>query len=341
MVGCRHSSLSCILLFHKKSTWRDVPILNFKNKKAMETIEVIVGLAIFLLSLTLLVYIFTSPLEESFDCSANVETMKAWTIKQAKLTEIGDKVPIFDTTPPFKPLCNPIEIKKFDQIYSPEIKDSAYKLLADSMLDCWKAFGGHEKLNFIGEDQQFCYPCRQITFSQDIKSSNNLSLNNYGNYLLSHSPYVGENVKSYYELFDMDLALLPPAWDIPVNKDIYVYFAATKGVTWAAILNDAFSGAKIGAEAGAVWGAAAGLGILSGPGIIAGTTLGAIAGGVTTSSSKLIEKFTTNKEFTPALIIGPAEQINSICNAKALSAQTKEEQPLADKYNAMGTLGRT
>lgn len=310
--------------------------LNSKsNKKA--AIDISIGIVIILITAVLILAVVIPIVSNSFedDCSLNIPTLKAWVEKRAMATKVESKLPIqADKNPPFTPLCKSIEITKVDQILSTEAEDSSYKIIADSMLDCWRAFG-EGKLDFIGNDKIFCYPCRIIEFSDNVKTSRQ-NIREFNMYLYQNSPYLGDNPKSYHELLGNDPAIIPEqAIGISTSQPLYIYFVATKGITYTDIVKASGITGGVGLIVGAgiaIGTIASGGTLLVGLGIIAAT--GAMAGvtaGVTAGAGGFIAKSLEKNEFDAKIQYGSSHDIIRFCNAgktleQRLAAENQQTQ---------------
>jgi hypothetical protein len=193
---------------------------------------------------------------EAVQCTAGVEAVKTWVLKNSYLTKPSKYSPIDLVDigrPPVSPLCKAVEIKSRDQIIDSQSKNSAKKIIADRMIDCWSAFG-NGKIDFMGNTKFFCYPCAIIGFSDKLKQEPNLKIENFNKYLATTYPLGGK--ESYFQKLGGDPAMAEYGkWDIPANKDLYIYFAAKKGKPFSQVATEsAVAGVAAGATVGVVAG---------------------------------------------------------------------------------------
>ncbi len=268
----------------------------------------IIGAAIALLILWILIQ-FGVLFQGEVDRSSNIKAVQSWVLVQEKVSSVKEKIPFYEGTsnrPPVSPLSGPIEITTIEQIKDPSSKNSAHKLVADAMYDCWSAFN-FGKSNFLGKQSKFCYPCTEIVFSDKVKQSG-FKITNINYYLANTKPM---GTKSYLELLTSSTDYYPSQdYDIDTSKDQYIFFAATNGISWSKVFTSTIEGATVGAAIGFTVGM-----VVPGAGNVAGAGIGAAIGAAGTAVPSLAFKFLENEKFSPVLILGPAEKINLICNA--------------------------
>lgn len=243
------------------------------------------------------------------DRSSNIKAVQSWVLVQEKVNSVARNIPFYGGTssrPPVSPLSEPIEIKTIEQVLDKKSKNSAHKLIADAMYDCWSAFN-FGKSNFLGNSNRFCYPCTEIVFSDKVKQSG-FKITSMNYYLANTKPM---GTKSYLELLTGSPDYLPSQdYDIDTSQDQYIFFAARNGVSWSKVFTSTIEGVSVGAAAGFTVGF-----VVPGAGNLAGAGIGALVGGAGTVLPSIAFKFLENEKFSPTLITGPAEKINIICNA--------------------------
>jgi len=201
------------------------------NKKAEIQNEYMVMLIIFIVVLAVFFIAFIT-YSQTIKSSSNKDAIKTWVSAKAitKGVALG--------MPPVLDLQDPLEINsKNDLLWIEGKEPSVYKEIANSLYDCWDAFdrGKTDFLSGMVNKKVFCFPCRAIHFSDEIKKEN-VQMINFNKYL-NEQHIAGEGTQTYvqylandpvYKLSDADLK----DDKIGTSKDLYVYFFATSGKEW-------------------------------------------------------------------------------------------------------------
>jgi hypothetical protein len=308
------------------------------------SLVLIVSLVLLLLAVASLGY-YLYVLKGATDRGTNIATVQNWVMINYKIQK-GFLTPLTGQEnqplskgepgrPPVSPLSDPIAITRVEQVTNPALLDSAHKQIADAMYDCWSAFAKGE-MDFLGKRKIFCYPCTGITYSDAVKKSGQ-KIEDFNSYLAVTHPLGGKDTKTYTELLSKDSSSLDlnevskMPFSIDTDKDQYIFFVATKGMTWGSV----FSVVTTGAASGAVAGAGVGF-FFAGVGALPGTLIGTAVGTTVGVTTGLIMKYVNSKDYSPGLIIGPADKINSICNLEPLD--TSSQKTTTTKEPAIGTM---
>ncbi len=200
-------------------------------KKGVEATTLVATLIIFLIIIGGYFFISQS-YGSTVSTSSNVQAVTLW-VKQ-RTTVISKSLPAQSDYPPVIQLEPPLEINSRDQLlWKGGQVPTAYKDIADSMVLCWKAFD-NGKSDFINtvEKTPFCFKCRSISFSEDIKKEKltMLGLNNY----LNENKIAGHNSLTYMQYFandkDYNISDEKLGQDkIIVNNDMYIMMFAVSG----------------------------------------------------------------------------------------------------------------
>lgn len=291
----------------------------------MEAIYVVAIAVIALLSLAVLAG-YIGIFNTSIKGPVNVRAVNAWVQEQAAISKGKSATPFIEGStsyPPVPVLDDPVEITSVNQIKNPDAVDSAYRIMADSMLDCWNAFGANN-INFLAKQRIFCFPCRQITFSDSVKKEIK-QINGFNTYLAKSSPYVGQNQKSYLELMGGNPSIPPTDVSISTDKPVYIFFGATNGIPWGTVIAYGLAGgavAAVGAPVLAI--VAGGAGLASLATISAGSAIG--GAGATTAVIAVYEKFLNSTEFSSTILIGDDNAILAFCNPESTSQQVQAQK---------------
>jgi hypothetical protein len=272
-----------------------------KNNKG--STEVLGALIILVLVIVAGLAIYFYNLKPIAEGESNIESIKSWlwTTAAKKKVTLGSAP---SDRPPISYLSEPYNVESEDQL-----KKEVVPIIADSVYDCAKAFQFGE-INFLTNIKSqgvFCFPCRGIKFSEELKSKE-LRLIGLKEYLETTKPIAGSG--TYMEIFKEkatknNFAVLNEQYEdnsIPINNNLYIYFMATDKKL------SILEGAAVGAISGA------GIGLLAGPFTSAiGAVGGAIGGGLTTA---IYNWWYSDDKFKTWIYIASPEMINKVCNAK-------------------------
>lgn len=294
----------------------------------VESKVVILVLALITLAVLAAVYYYTSVTIKE---SSNVETVKSWVLLKSESVGIAGP-----DRPPVSPLSEPIEINAIEQVINPASKNSAHKLIADALYDCWNAFGSG-KYDFMGNEKVFCYPCTAIVFSDKVKQSKR-NIENFDAYLATTQAGIGKSAKTYAEHLNEDPTFLKASsYFIDTKEDKYIFFISTEGLTWIDVLTGA---GAIHMVAGAVAAVSvtgpfavftAPLALPSAVIATAGTTIGGV-----------YLKLSGTQDYRPMVWIGSADDINKICSTaasdiilnKPIDMQKAQQKPKPENFDA-------
>ncbi len=156
------------------------------------------------------------------------------TLTQIKEQISGEGMP----RPPVPELDKPYVIKKESDLKaSGDSPPKAFEEIANSMYDCWDAFdrGQVDFLNRFHKNT-FCYPCRIIKFSDDVRNEFP-QIRGFNHYLNDYQPSPGANKPTYLQFLANDKDYKLDKDDltndiIDTKKDLYVIFFAASGRTW-------------------------------------------------------------------------------------------------------------
>ena len=209
------------------------------NKKGIDT-DVVATLIIALIVLVVIlgyIFVFTDLAKGS----ANKQAVQIW-VRTSSLEQQVTGSLSKTSRPPVPYLDDPLIIEKENLQSSDGNPPEVLKEIADSMYDCWGAFE-RGKSDFIkpsllkGEFKEtFCYPCRVIKFSDDIKI-NGPKINGLNNFLNSEKPIEGENNPTYLQYLSNNKEYTLDSEDIEedvidTNQDLYLMFYAASGRAW-------------------------------------------------------------------------------------------------------------
>lgn len=275
-----------------------------KNKKGISETTVVV-LIIGLLSLAVLVGVGYT-ITKGISSAGNKAAVQNWVLlKSSKLGLVQG-----GSQPPVAMLySDSIKINTEAQL-----KTEGNKLIADAMVDCWSAFDKGQS-NFIdgkGVNDPFCFPCAKIEFDKSLKDGSH-NLIEFNNFLSNEKPLSVVKAQSYHEILEGKYVY---EQTIQKDKDMYVFFIATKGKIWDRLMKrlmapDIFSEISKRAAAGAFIGGAAGS-VLPGPGTAAGVVIGVGAGVLEYYVSPITG--TGEEYFEPMVLLGTPEKISEYCN---------------------------
>ncbi|MBI2148737.1 hypothetical protein HYU23_03585 [Candidatus Woesearchaeota archaeon] len=198
-------------------------------KKGLVGITLIIALIIF--GITLSVWIaFQMGISQKL-LGSNVQVISTW-VKARGATAgtsiiVPEEIPVIDLEPPLK-------IKSREELLWKAGKSpAAYKEIANSMIDCWNAFerGNIDFLNKI-EKNTFCFQCRAITFSDEIKKEGTpmVDFNRY----LNDTRTRGQNSLTYLQYLANDPNYFLSEEDLAddkiiADKDFYIFLYAASG----------------------------------------------------------------------------------------------------------------
>ncbi len=174
---------------------------------------------------------------------SNVEIVQAWVGQK-----VNSKLTLGGKWPPVRELDKPLIIKNpKDLRYNGNEPPKFYREIADSMYDCWRAFDKGES-DFIGsvsgitdyvknvKKEIFCYPCRAISFSNEIKNDVP-EVQGFLRYLNEYKPIEGEDKLTYLQYLANDDTYTLSNEDLEndkfaTDKDLYVMLFAASGRAW-------------------------------------------------------------------------------------------------------------
>ena len=169
-------------------------------KKGQEGPGLLVTLIVAVLVLAILGGFYIA-LRTFVSAGSNIEAMRTW-VELRGATGATDIA--VSAVPPVTDLEKPLKIKSQEElVWKGGKPPEAYKEIADSMVDCWNAFNNGETdfLNSI-KKETFCFPCRAVTFSDEIKK-NNLKISGLNKYL-NEQHVRGENSPTYLQILAND-----------------------------------------------------------------------------------------------------------------------------------------
>ena len=199
------------------------------------------SLVLIVFLLTLAIYIlFNKAYGGTLVSSTNQAAINLW-VKERSASFGTDK--IVADYPPVPELEDPLEIKSRDDLLWKGGKPpKAYKEIGDSMIDCWKSFD-RGKTDFINtvERTPFCFKCRAISFSNEIKKEKvqMLGFNRY----LNEQKVGSKSTPTYMQYFANDNFYNLSEEEIGedktiIERDLYVYLFAASGRGIANIMSN-------------------------------------------------------------------------------------------------------
>ena len=215
-------------------------------KKGQEGPGLLVTLIVAVLVLAILGGFYIA-LRTFVSAGSNIEAMRTW-VELRGATGATDIA--VSAVPPVTDLEKPLKIKSQEElVWKGGKPPEAYKEIADSMVDCWNAFNNGETdfLNSI-KKETFCFPCRAVTFSDEIKK-NNLKISGLNKYL-NEQHVRGENSPTYLQILANDKTYVLEEADLEddeiiINDDLYIFFFAASGRGWVNILSNVIGGGDI------------------------------------------------------------------------------------------------
>lgn len=206
------------------------------NKKAIAT-DTIITLIIFVLVLGLFFMIYLN-IGRTLGLKSNAAAINTWV--QARSFTKGVDVAV-SPIPPVIDLEEPLEVdSKNDLLYEAGKPPKVFGEISDSMIECWNAFDkGQTDFLHATNKKVFCFPCRAITFSKEIKNEK-FELIGFNRYI-NEKTTKGEGSPTYlqylandnfYKLDDEDLQ----DDKILVDDDLYIYFFAASGKEWSKLV---------------------------------------------------------------------------------------------------------
>ncbi|MBS3175411.1 hypothetical protein J4440_06030 [Candidatus Woesearchaeota archaeon] len=178
----------------------------------------------------------------------NKQVIKSWVRSQGLFEKYSGPIEGVKQTftgeqdrPPISELEEPYKIKKTsDLMFDRNNPPKAFEEIADSIYDCWDAFekGQVNFLNTINKNA-FCYPCRIIKFSDNVKNEFP-EIKGFTRFLNEYKPISGLDTPTYLQLLANDKNLKLDDEDleddtIATDKDLYIMFFAASGRTWGDI----------------------------------------------------------------------------------------------------------
>ncbi len=215
------------------------------NKKGIET-DTLIGLIAFVIVLAIVLTILFN-IGNILGSKSNAEAVNTWV--KARAASKGTDV-LVSQIPPVIDLDKPLEIKSRDELlWSGDKSPKAYKEIANSMIDCWNAFerGKIDFLNAISKDT-FCFPCRAVVFSDEIKKEET-QMRGFNKYL-NEQHTKGRDNQTYLQYLANDNFYTLEKEDldndvIEADKNLYIYFFAASGRGWANILSNVLGAGDI------------------------------------------------------------------------------------------------
>lgn len=202
------------------------------NKKAV-AVDTIIVLIIFVLVLGVFFMIFFN-IGTTISTKGNSAAINSW-VKARAFTKGTDLA--VSPIPPAISLEDSLEVKsKNDILYEGGKQPKIFKKIADSMIECWNAFDkGQTDFLHTTQKKVFCFPCRAIQFSDNLKKEN-LQMIGFNRYLNEQKTKGGSSPTylqylandNFYKLDDEDLE----NDKIQVDEDLYIYFFAASGKEW-------------------------------------------------------------------------------------------------------------
>ena len=199
------------------------------NKKGVEWDTVLIMISFVLISA--LVFIILSQVTNVLKGETNKEVMQTWV--QARTATKGIES-VFSAVPPITDLEEPLVIKnEKDLVWAGSTPPKAYEEIANSMVDCWSTFdkGESDFLNSIGKEN-FCFPCRAIAFSPEIKRDK-VRTDGFLNYL-NKTKTTSQSSPTYIQYLANDNTYSLDETDLEedyfvADKDLYVLYYAASG----------------------------------------------------------------------------------------------------------------
>lgn len=198
-------------------------------KKGVEAITLVIALIIFLIVIGGY-FLISNAYTNTVDSASNEAAVNIW-VKERTST-IGKVDPNLANFPPVTELESPLQItNREDLLGTGGQTPKAYKQIADSMVLCWKAFdrGQSDFVNTVTKTP-FCFKCRAISFSDDIKKEK-LSMIGFNNFL-NTVKISGPSSPTYMQYFANDNlynATQVGTDKILVDNDMYLMMFAASG----------------------------------------------------------------------------------------------------------------
>lgn len=209
------------------------------NKKAQEGPGILVTLIIAIAVLAVGFGIY-SVYSEYVSSRSNIDARRTWVDLRA--ASQGADIVTSEKSPVIN-LDKPLEIKSEENLrWHGNEPPKAFKDIANSMVDCWSAnsLGEKDYLNSIDKEVD-CFPCRAITFSDEIKR-NNVKMIGFERYL-NEQHVRGKDSPTYLQFLAND-----PAYtldeeglrgdEIVIDDDLYIFFFAASGRGWTNIFTN-------------------------------------------------------------------------------------------------------
>ena len=141
---------------------------------------------------------------------------------------------IAEDYPPVRELNDPLKIRsREDLLWKGGKPPKAYEDIANSMIDCWRTFdrGKSDFINAV-EKEPFCFQCRAISFSDEIKKEK-LIMVGFNSYL-NDQKIAGKSSPSYIQYLANDNLYNMSEEEIGedkiiVERDLYIYLFAASG----------------------------------------------------------------------------------------------------------------
>jgi len=226
------------------------------NKKAIES-ELLVKLIIFVVVIAIAFIIYIN-IDNLLKEQSNKEAVATW-VKIRTVTKGGIVIKtatgggIGSDQPPVTHLEEPLEIKdEADLVPKKDKPPKIFKEMADSMVDCWTAFdkGGSDFINGWHKTS-FCFPCRAIVFSDEIKKKK-IEIVGFNKYL-NETHTRGEESPTYLQILANDKNYVLEAEDLKEDKistdaNIHIFFFAASGRGLLNIISNILIGDDVNLE---------------------------------------------------------------------------------------------
>lgn len=219
------------------------------NKKAQEGPGLIVVLVLGILVIAIGIGFYVG-ISSYLSSRSNIEAVQTWV--NLKAASGGTDI-VVSETPPVIELEKPLEIKSEEDLrWQGNEPPKAFKEMADSMVDCWNAFHRGEK-DFIKsiKRETYCFPCRAVTFPDEIKRNNVkvIGLNRY----LNDQHTRGKDSPTYMQILANDNVYTMSEEELQddeftINDDVYVFFFAASGRGWKNIMTNILGGGDVEPE---------------------------------------------------------------------------------------------
>lgn len=280
-----------------------------KSKKGdVELLPVIIITVLIIVAGFLIYFRTLKPVAEG---ESNINTVQSW-----MLTVTGKQKVTLGTSatgrPPVPYLDTPYVVDNLDQL-----NKESQEEIANSIYDCARAFDFGE-INFMTKLEQdiFCFECRAVIFSDDLKSQDQ-KLRGVKEYMDTTKPTSGTG--TYTQILKdkatkNNFYVITESYSdgtMPIKNDLYIYFAA--------------SNKKLSLGEAAAFGA--GVGLAATPVTIwIGGPLGVAAGVVGGTLGGLIGNLIADPKYKTMVVVAEPSVINKMCNAQSLNQNEVQPQ---------------